>query len=327
MILVVGWLLLICTGVAATFSGMEGWTGERLLRLLTVGEMDPYLYRIIDIRLPRMLLALLIGAAHAVGGCLLQVITRNPLADLGIMGVNQGASFFVVGGLLLLGEEEATLTVMLFAFLGAAVGGGCLYRLAVHNRYTPMRLVLAGVAIAFFFGSLTTGVILLHESSLLEILYWMAGKLSGATWGDIWIGSSLFLPTLACSWLLAPSLNLSLLDEQIAQGLGQNVVRTRRWAALFMMLLAGGSVALAGPIGFVGLIVPHIARALLGERGQDYRFVLPIATLLGADLLLIADVCGQWVMYPTEMPVGVITVLLGTPFFLYFIRSKQGGLC
>jgi ABC-type Fe3+-siderophore transport system permease subunit len=316
-------LLLLAVAATATVAGVQGFAWEKLPQIWQHAEGDVLAYKIWDVRLPRTVLAMQVGSALAVAGCLLQGITRNPLSDPEIMGVNQGASFFVVGGLLLLGEKDVSTLIMIAAFLGAAVGGSVVYALSFGGDFTPTRLVLAGLAVSFFLGSLTTGLVLLFETTLMEILFWMAGKLSGANWGDVKICLLSLLPTMLFAWSVSNQFNILQLGEEVARGLGQNIVRVRRMAALLIVVLVGGSVAVAGPIGFVGLMVPHMARKLVGE---DYRLVLPLSVLIGANLLLLADLGGQFVFYPTETPVGIITALLGTPFFLYLMRRKKGGV-
>ena len=167
---------------------------------------------------------------------------------------------------------------------------------------------------------MTTGVILIYDTRLSEILYWMAGKLSGATWFDVKLGLAFMLPASLLAVLLGGQLNLLSLGEEMAQGLGQRIVLVRRAAAALTAVMIGGAVAVAGPIGFVGLMVPHMARFLVGT---DYRLVIPLSGLLGANLLLLADFAGQYVMYPAETPVGIITALLGVPFFLYLMNRKE----
>lgn len=317
-------LFTVMAGVAAIsiFAGVKGFTLDKLPQIMEHREGDVMAYKIWDVRLPRTLLAILLGAALAVGGCLLQGITRNPLSDPEIMGINQGASFFVVAGLLLLGQKDVSLLVLFMAFLGAAVGGSVVYLLSFRGEYTATRLVLAGIAVSFFLGSMTTGLIILNETKLFEILYWMAGKLSGANWTDIRISLVCLVPAILISWLFARPFNVLSLGHEAAQGLGQRIAVIRRLVALLMIVLVGGAVALAGPIGFVGLMVPHMSRQLVGS---DYRLIIPISALIGANLLLFADVAGQWMLYPVDTPVGIITALLGTPFFLYLLRRKNGG--
>jgi len=316
-------LLLVGGMLAGLFVGVKEFSFDKLGQVLAHDPNDVLSYKIWDVRMPRVLVGACIGAALAVAGCLLQGITRNPLSDPEIMGVNQGASLFVVAALLLMGDENVSTLIVIAAFLGAAFGGSVIYALSFGGAFTTTRLVLAGIAISMFFGSLTTGLILLYETTLLDILYWMAGKLSGAAWEDVQLASYVLVPAMLVAGAFANQFNILSLGEEVARGLGQNIVRTRRIAGLLIVALVGGSVALAGPIGFVGLMVPHMARALVGG---DYRLVLPLSVLMGATLLVLADLGGQFVLYPTETPVGIITALLGTPFFLYLMRRGKGAV-
>jgi ABC-type Fe3+-siderophore transport system permease subunit len=310
-------------GALSALFRVKGLSFHNISEVFTIDTKNLIYYTVWQVRVPRVLLGALLGAALAVAGCLLQGITRNPLSDPEIMGVNQGASFFVVIALLVFGEKDTSFVILLAAFLGAAAGGSVIYSLAFRGEYTPSRLVLAGIAVSMFLGSLTTGAILLYETQLTEILYWMSGKLSGANWLDVKMIFVSVVPAMVITFFLANQLNILSLGEETAHGLGINVLRIRRVFALLIVLLVGSAVAVAGPIGFIGLIVPHVARKLVG---QDYRVILPFSALLGANLLVIADFVAQWVAYPADTPVGVITALLGTPFFIYLMRRKRGAV-
>lgn len=316
-------MLLVLSSIAAMFVGVQEFSLEKLPQVFANDPEDVLAYKIWNVRLPRVLLAVLVGAALAVAGSLLQGVTRNPLSDPEIMGINQGASLFVVVGLLLIGQEDVSTLVLFTAFLGAAVGGSVVYTLSFQGEFTATRLVLAGIAVSLFFGSVTTGLVLLNETSLLDILYWMAGKLSGAMWEDVRIALYVLVPACLLAVVFANQFNILSLGEEVARGLGQNITRIRQGAGMLIVLLVGGAVALCGPIGFVGLMVPHMARTLVGG---DYRWVIPVAVVMGALLLVIADLVGQFVLYPSETPVGIITALLGTPFFLYLMRRRKGAI-
>jgi len=314
-------VLLIVFSVIGTFVGVKGLNWSTLPDLFHQDGENLLAYKVWEVRLPRVVLAIIIGSGLAVAGCLLQGTTRNPLADPEITGINQGASFFVVLSLVLFGIEDVTLTILIAGFIGAAAGGGLVFMLSQQRGYTTTRLLLAGVSVALFMGALTTGFLILQEDSLSEILYWMAGKLSGSNWTDVKLSLFSIVPGTVIGISFARAFNIFSLGEEVAQGLGQNVVRLRKFAFLILIIIVGGAVALAGPIGFVGLMVPHMIRAV---AGIDYRIVMPLSALAGANLLLIADIAGQWVLYPTDTPVGIITALLGTPFFLYLMRRKMG---
>lgn len=313
-------VLVIVLGVIGTFAGVKGLGWSNWSDLLNREESNLLAYKVWGVRLPRVVLAIILGAGLAVAGCLLQGTTRNALADPEIIGINQGASFFVVLSLVLFGLEDVSVTILIAGFIGAAVGGSLVFILSQRGGYTGTRLLLAGVSIALFMGSLTTGFLILNEDNLSEILYWMAGKLSGATWIDVKLSLFCVVPGTLIGLLFAKSFNIFSLGEDVAMGLGQNVARLRKFAFCIIIVIIGGAVALAGPIGFVGLMVPHMVRSLVGT---DYRVVFPLSALAGACLLLAADIGGQWVLYPTDTPVGIVTALLGTPFFLYLMRRKK----
>lgn len=313
-------ILLLAMGMIATFTNVKGLSLETIPQLFEFSPDNALAYKVWDVRLPRVILAVIIGAALATAGCLLQAITHNALADPEVMGVNQGASLFAVSGLMLFGQEDVSAVIMIAACIGAVAGGSVVYSMSFRRLFTPTRLVLSGIAVSFFFGSMTTGLILIYDTSLSEIIYWMAGKLSGASWLDVKLGLMFILPVVAVSFFMGGQFNLLALGDEIAQGLGQKVTLVRRAAAIMTAVLVGGAVAVAGPIGFVGLMVPHMARFLIGP---DYRLIIPLSALLGATLLLAADFAGQYVMYPAETPVGIITALLGVPFFLYLLNRPQ----
>ncbi|MFD1177599.1 FecCD family ABC transporter permease [Paenibacillus puldeungensis] len=316
-------LLLIIFGAASALFQVKGISLRHLAEVFATQSNDAVSYTVWHVRVPRVLLAVLLGAGLAAAGALLQGMTRNPLSDPEILGVNQGASCFVVIALVLFGEQNASWLILGAAFLGAAAGGSLIYVLAFRSGYSPYRIVLAGSAVSLFLGALTTGTILLHENKLTEILYWMAGKLSGSNWDDIRIILIPVLVALVCSFALAQRMNVLVLGEETAQGLGMNTLRIRRYLSVLIVVLTGSAVAVAGPIGFIGLMVPHMARRLVGH---DYRILLPFSALLGANLLVLADFASQWITYPADIPVGIITALLGTPFFVYLLRSKKGDV-
>ncbi|ANS76787.1 iron-siderophore ABC transporter permease [Paenibacillus yonginensis] len=325
MFMIMGLLLLAVAALSLTYrvSGLA-W---RPLFFPSGSSEDVLLgYTIWQVRLPRLLLAVSLGAVLAVAGCLLQVMTRNKLADPEIMGFNQGASFLAAVSLLFAGGADSTGIVLPAALIGAGICGLLVLLISGYsNKYSgsdPSRLVLAGVAISAFMGSLTTGTILLFETQLNEILYWMAGKLSGAAWRDNYLVWLLDIPVAAGAYLLAGRMNVLEQGDEVASGLGIHVERTRMLLGFLVIVLSGSAVAVAGPIGFVGLMVPHMARRM---GGVNHRVLLPLSAVMGALLLSLADFAAQWVDYPSDIPVGIITALLGVPFFLYLLRRRKGG--
>ncbi len=272
------------------------------------------------LRVPRAVIAALVGAALGVAGALMQGITRNPMADPGILGINTGAALGVVGAIFLLKISSLTLYA-LFAFAGAALTASAVYTLGSLGRGgpTPLKITIAGAALTALLSSLTTGVLILNQRTLEEVRVWLAGSVAGR---DL----NLLLqvtPYLGIGLLVALALGRQIttlsLGDDVAQGLGQRTGWVKGLAALCVVLLAGSSVAVAGPIGFVGLVIPHAVRFFVGV---DYRWILPYAVLAGATFLVASDVAARLVLRPTEMPVGVMTALIGGPFFVYLVRWK-----
>jgi iron complex transport system permease protein len=272
-----------------------------------------------EVRVPRALIAAAIGASLGMSGVLMQILMRNPLADPGIFGINSGAALLVAIAVTIFGMTSLGQLTWL-AFLGAALSGIIVYVLGSLGRdgLTPMKLTLAGAAMTALFSSLMHGLLIVNERAMEDVLFWLAGSASGRKL-ELLIG---VLPYLIVGWLgslfLAGQLNTLMMGDDVAKGLGQRIWLIKLLAALLIILLAGGSVAVAGPVGFVGLVIPHLARALVG---LDQRWVLLYAMLLGALLLLGADIAARFVAMPKEVPLGVMTALIGVPFFVYIARK------
>jgi iron complex transport system permease protein len=282
------------------------------------GSTDHLIIR--TVRLPRSLIAMFVGAAIAVAGTLMQGLTRNPLADPGILGINAGAVMAVVMTSFIFGTSSPIVYAWC-AFLGAGVAAVTVYLLGSLGRggLTPLNITIAGAALTAFLSSITTGILILSQRTLDEIRFWLAGSVAGSDF-------TLFLqvlPYMAIGLVVAfvigkPITTLSL-GEDVARGLGQRTAWVKVTVAISVVLLAGSSVAAAGPIGFIGLVVPHIVRFFVGF---DYRWILPYSAVLGAILLLVADIAARLLIKPQELPVGVMTALFGTPFFIYLARWK-----
>ena len=272
------------------------------------------------VRLPRSLIATFVGAALAVAGAIMQGITHNPLASPSILGVNAGAAFAVVVATLIFGSSSLSVYAW-FAFLGAGITAVMVYLLGSLGRggLTSLNLTIAGAALTAFISSITSGILIISQRTFEEIRFWIAGSIAGREL-DLFMQ---VLPYLGVGLLLAFALGRQIttlsLGEDVAKGLGQQTAWVKIAAAVSVVLLAGGSVAIAGPIGFIGLIIPHMSRFLVGV---DYRWILPYAPMLGAILLLVADTCARIVIQPQELPVGLVMPLIGAPFFIYLIRSK-----
>ncbi|MDT0321984.1 FecCD family ABC transporter permease [Streptomyces millisiae] len=272
-----------------------------------------------ELRLPRTLLGLLCGAALGLAGAVMQALTRNPLADPGLLGINAGAAAAVVTAISLLGVESLTGYVW-FAFLGAAVIGVLVYALGGSRAATPVRLALAGTALSAALHGYTQAVELLDTAALDRMRFWAVGSLAAAN-GDL---VRQVLPFLLAGTLLAlllgRSLNAIALGDDAARSLGAGLGRTRALALLAVTLLCGAATAACGPVVFVGLIVPHLVRAL---TGPDLRWTLPYAAVLAPVLLLGADVVGRLVARPSELQVGIVTSLIGGPVFVHLVRRGR----
>ncbi|MDQ0843539.1 MULTISPECIES: iron ABC transporter permease [unclassified Streptomyces] len=273
-----------------------------------------------ELRVPRTLIALMVGAALALAGTVLQGITRNPIADPGILGISQGASVGVVLAIAFAGVHTLSGYVW-FAFVGAAIASVAVYAIAARGRggATPVKLALGGAAINALLVSVTMGVLTTKAAALDEFRFWQVGSVAGRdaeVVGQIWpfllVGAVLVIS-------VARGLDALALGEDMAKGLGQNVATVRIVGGVGATVLTGAGVAAAGPIAFIGLAVPHIARAIVGS---DHRWVLPMAALVGPVMLLVSDVIGRIVFPPGEVPAGVMTALIGVPFLVTLVRRK-----
>ncbi len=273
------------------------------------------------VRVPRALIAVAAGASLAVAGALMQVITRNPIASPSLFGINSGAAFMVViasGWLGISGMQSLTL----FALLGAAISGSIVFYLGSIGRdgMTPIKITLAGASIAAFFHSMTQGYMLTNGKMFDQVLVWLVGSVAGRDMNML----INVLPYVFIGFIIAISLsrhlNVLLMGDDVAQTLGQRTAAIKSLASVAVILLAGGSVAVAGPIAFVGIIIPHIVRYLVGN---DYRWVIPYSAVLGGILLVTADIGARYIAMPKEIPVGVMTAILGVPFFVYIARKGK----
>jgi iron complex transport system permease protein len=272
-----------------------------------------------DLRLPRVILAVLVGANLAVAGALLQGVTRNPLADPHLLGISAGSG--VVGAILLVrGVDIALEAKVALSILGGLAGGAFIYAMAWRGGVSPTRLTLAGVAVSFLLISLTTAILASSRLFAQQSLNFVGGSLFARGWDDlraVWPYTvvGLFLAVGAST-----SLNIMALGEDAAAQLGVRTGLVRAIAVVLAVILSGAAVSVAGLMGFVGLIIPHIARALVG---QDYRYVLVTSGLLGAILLVGSDTLARNILGETELPAGVVTAAVGAPFFLYLLRQVR----
>lgn len=272
-------------------------------------------------RVPRTILAALVGAALALSGAVMQAVTRNPLAEPGILGISGGASLAVVIGIAFFGLANGAAWSAL-AITGAAIAAVFVYTVGSLGRggATPLKLALAGAATSAAAMSLVSAILLPRVDAMNVFRFFQVGGVGGADAGRI----SLFLPfvivgTLICL-AMARGMNSLALGDDLASALGEHVMRTRLISGIGAVILCGAAVAVAGPIGFVGLVVPHVCRLLLGT---DHRWLLPASALVGACLLIAADVVGRLILPDQELEVGIVTALIGAPFFIWIVRRQK----
>ncbi|ANC00325.1 iron chelate uptake ABC transporter family permease subunit [Vibrio parahaemolyticus] len=323
--------LFVCAMALCTLSGytasMIGWSnfslsGNDLTSYWFAFDEGNMLHQILaTLRAPRTYAGLLIGASLAVSGVLMQGLTRNPLASPSILGINAGAACFMA--LASIGIPFfSQLNPIINAVFGALLSGGAVMLLGgfFSARSHPLRLVLAGIAISALLIGLTRASVILADDMAYSVLHWLTGSLSAVDsqqWQQLWPFATLGL-VLAMG--LARNLNLLALGDEVAVGLGGNIRLTRLISGLAVVLLAGTSVAIAGPIGFVGLLVPHLVRPIVGH---NYHILIPVSALCGAALVTWSDALSRAIAFPAETPVGVITALLGTPCFIAIAMRKS----
>lgn len=280
---------------------------------------DDYSFIVNTLRLPRALVAWLVGAALAVSGAILQTLTRNALADPGVVGVSNGASLAAVALLVLVpGVSSAYLPVA--ALGGAAVVALLIYALAWSGGHTPLRLILIGIGLGAIASAATTILITFGEiTQVTRALVWLVGSVYGRGWGELWALLPWLLVLMPFALLSAPTLNALALGDDLARGLGVAVDRQRGLLLLAAVGLAAAAVATAGTIGFVGLIAPHIARRLVTPLHAQ---MLPVTALVGGLTVALADLAGRVLFAPVEIPCGVITAVIGAPFFVYLLYRR-----
>ena len=309
--------VVLCSIAVGSKSISPGVVWQALLE--SDGSNDHVIVR--DLRVPRTLLGLGVGIALGLAGAVMQGVTRNPLADPGILGVDAGAALAVVVAIYTFDVSSITSYVW-FAFVGAGVASMAVYLLGSMGRggATPVKLALSGAALSALLRSLTSAVLLLDVQTLDQFRFWVAGSLAGRQSDVVGQVAPFMVVGVALALLSARSLNTLSLGDDVARSLGQRVHMARGVSALSIVVLCGAATAAAGPIGFVGLTVPHVARAICGP---DYRWILPWSLVLAPTLLLSADVLGRIIARPGEVQVGIVTAFLGAPFFIALVRRRK----
>ena len=273
---------------------------------------------IIDLRLPRVILAIIIGMCLAAAGALLQAVMQNPLADPGIIGVSSGAS--TAATIIFLVFPTATDSVPIFSFVGAAGACVLIYLLSWKRGADPVRIILAGVAINTMLSGVTSFLTLMNSDSLQGVLSWLNGSLSGKSWYQVQTMGIYGAIGIVLALLCIKGANVLQLGDDMAKNLGTRVNLTRVLLSAVSAFLAASTVAVVGMIGFVGLIVPHVTRMLVGS---NHKVMLPASLLLGAFVVLAADTIGRTIVAPIEIPVGIVMSVVGGPFFLFLLRRKR----
>lgn len=315
--LLVGVLLLVAMASSLKYGAVESsWqeVSQSLLNFDTSNQTHQLIYQL---RVPRMIASLFVGAAFAASGALMQGITHNPIADSGLLGINAGAGLGLALVFAFVATPNPAMTI-LASFIGAAVALAIIYAASSRIAFTrsPIHMVLLGAAIGSFFTALSQSISLLFNLNQ-DITFWFVSGTGNVTWGQIKIAVPVMLLGIIGAWLISKQVTLLSMGDETAISLGRNPQRIREKSMLCVLLLAGTAVSLVGTISFLGLIIPHIVRFFVGH---DYRFVVPAATLFGALFFVVADVSSRLIAPPLETPVGVIVTLIGVPLLLVQIR-------
>lgn len=313
----------LLVGAVAVACVLSLVVGARSVPLAAVWDGSHPLHNVSRARVDRTLLGLAVGAALALAGTVLQGLTRNPLADPGILGINAGASFAMVVGLSVFGVSELR-DFLWIAFLGAAVAAVLVHVIASLGRdgATPVKLAIAGAALTAAVSSWTTGVLLVDRQTMETFRHWQVGTVGGRDLQVLLTGAPFLLVGAVLALTGARLLNTLALGDDLARGLGRRTAIDRVVLGVAVVLLAGTATALAGPVAFVGLVVPHAVRSLVGS---DHARLLPLAALGGAALVVLADTLGRVVLPPAEVQVGVMAAVVGVPVFLLLVRRGRSG--
>lgn len=313
-------VLIGIAGIASVTLGVLDVTFDDVLAGLGGSEQTTAQAAVVK-RLPRTVLAMAVGAALAISGAVMQGVTRNPLADPEILGVNAGAALAVVIGMTFLGAGS-NLSHIALAMVGAMAAAVFVYTLGSLGQggATPLKLALAGAATAVALSSLVSAILLPRAQAMEEFRRWQVGGVGGGSWDKLQLMAPFLIVGVLICWFSARSLNSLALGDAMAAGLGENITRARLVAAVGAVVLCAVCTAIAGPIGFVGLVIPHLCRVLVGV---DHRWLIPVSALAGAALLTVADVVGRLVGGTEEIQVGIITAVIGAPFFIWIVRRQK----
>ncbi|MBD8501176.1 FecCD family ABC transporter permease [Paenibacillus arenosi] len=316
--------LLVGATAASVLFGLQNFDFVTVIQAYTsfTGSDEQLIIR--TSRVPRALTAAVIGSSLAIAGVLLQAMTRNPLASPSILGVNAGAALAIVSMLYWYGAVFSFSELMWFGFIGAGITAGLIFIIAMIGKggMTPLKLILTGSALASFASSLNSLFMLISNATLEGALYWLTGSVSNSSMEHTLQMLPYFITAWVIAWSMSRSLNVMSMGDDVATGLGQRTMWIKVLTIVVVVILAGGSVALAGPISFVGIMIPHISRWLIGN---DHRWLLPYSAVLGGAFLVLADLLSRFLLVAKEVPVGVTTAILGVPFVVLLVRRKALG--
>ena len=310
--------LIVTAAVAGFFLSLTNGSVEISSAQIFFGVEDETKRQILEnIRLPRTIVAMLVGVNLSLSGAILQAVMKNPLADPHIIGISSGAGLFGIFVMMIFSDAGALVTPA--AFVGAMLAAALIYILAWKDGIRPIRVILAGVAVSAFLGAGISALLIFYSDRVHGALLWMVGGLSARSWQHVEILLPYSIAGTLATFLAARHLNVLQLGDEVAKGLGLRVNLVRTILTAVAALLAASAVCVVGLLGFVGLIVPHTARLILGS---DYRILLPGAATLGAAVVTISDTFARTIFAPTELPVGILMAMLGAPFFLYLLRKE-----
>lgn len=318
--LIAGLFVLVGMFAISMILGAADATIKDVWQALTSNAVGEKILIIRELRLPREIAAIFVGAALAVSGAIMQGITRNSLADPGLLGLTAGANAALAFTIAFIPSANY-FTIMIACFIGAAIGSLMVFGIGAMKKggFSPLRLVLAGASVSAFLYAISEGIGLYFKISK-EVSMWTAGGLSGTTWGQLQLLAPVITLGVLISLMLSRQLTILSLNEEVAVGLGQKTTLIKAILIIVNVILAGAAVALVGNIAFIGLMIPHVVRAIVGT---DYRFIIPMSAITGAVFMLFADTLGRIINAPYETPMAAIVAMLGLPFFLVIVR--KGG--
>jgi iron complex transport system permease protein len=318
--LIAGLVVFIGMFIVSMVFGAKDTTIHDLWLALTSNETNDEILVLRELRIPREVAAILVGAAFAVSGSIMQGVTRNPLADPGLLGLTSGANMALALALVLIPGLDY-FGIMIACFIGSALGASLVLLLSAMRKgsLSPIRIVLAGAAVSAFLFAISDAVSIIFKISK-DVNMWTAGGLIGTTWGQIQTIGPVIIVGVLIAIFLANQVTILSLSDEVAVGLGQKLVQVKAALFVLVVVLTGASVALVGNMAFVGLMIPHIVRPIVGT---DYRYIIPFSAIIGGSFMLLADTIGRTINLPYETPVAAVVAMLGLPFFLLVVR--KGG--